>query len=215
MQNILLIEDNDLIIKGLVYSLNQAGFNVKVCKNKAEIMNININDYQLILLDVTLPDINGFDLCKEIKNNYQVPIIFLTAKDDEEDIVLGFDLGCEDYVVKPFKTRELIARIKRIISCDNKYIIVKNVKVDLSGRQVYVDDTPIELTALEYKILLLLFTNINKVITRQYILNNIWDHSDNFVNDNTLTVYIKRIRHKLHNTNIIKTIKGIGYRVDN
>lgn len=215
MQKILLIEDNELIIKGLIHSLKQVDIDIVVCKNEIEIRDIKFNDYDLILLDVTLPDLNGFDLCKEIKSNYQVPVIFLTAKDEEEDIVLGFALGCDDYVTKPFKTRELIARIKRIINKDNKYIICQNVKIELEGRKVYVDEIPIELTALEYKILLLLFMNMNKVVTRQYILTNIWDYSDNFVNDNTLTVYIKRIRKKLNNNDIIKTIKGIGYRVDN
>lgn len=215
MQKILLIEDNELIIKGLIHSLKQVDIDIVVCKNEIEIRDIKFNDYDLILLDVTLPDLNGFDLCKEIKSNYQVPVIFLTAKAEEEDIVLGFALGCDDYVTKPFKTRELIARIKRIINKDNKYIICQNVKIELEGRKVYVDEIPIELTALEYKILLLLFMNMNKVVTRQYILTNIWDYSDNFVNDNTLTVYIKRIRKKLNNNDIIKTIKGIGYRVDN
>ncbi len=214
MQKILLIEDNEYIIKGLVHSLNQADMDVAVCQNKQDIIDIKFNDYDLILLDVTLPDLNGFDLCKEIKSNYQVPVIFLTAKDEEEDIVLGFDLGCDDYVTKPFKTRELIARIRRIINKDNKYIKCQNVKIELYSKKVYVDDSIIELTALEYKILLLLFMNMNKVVTRQYILTNIWDYSDNFVNDNTLTVYIKRIRAKLHNDTFIKTIKGIGYRVD-
>lgn len=214
MQKILLIEDNEYIIKGLVHSLNQADMDVAVCQNKQDIIDIKFNDYDLILLDVTLPDLNGFDLCKEIKSNYQVPVIFLTAKDEEEDIVLGFDLGCDDYVTKPFKTRELIARIRRIINKDNKYIKCQNVKIELDSKKVYVDDSIIELTALEYKILLLLFMNMNKVVTRQYILTNIWDYSDNFVNDNTLTVYIKRIRAKLHNDTLIKTIKGIGYRVD-
>lgn len=214
MQKILLIEDNEYIIKGLVHSLNQADMDVAVCQNKQDIIDIKFNDYDLILLDVTLPDLNGFDLCKEIKSNYQVPVIFLTAKDEEEDIVLGFDLGCDDYVTKPFKTRELIARIRRIINKDNKYIKCQNVKIELDSKKVYVDDSIIELTALEYKILLLLFMNMNKVVTRQYILTNIWDYSDNFVNDNTLTVYIKRIRAKLHNDTLIKTIKGIGYRAD-
>lgn len=215
MQKILLIEDNEYIIKGLVHSLKQVELDVTICQTKQDIVDIKFNDYDLILLDVTLPELNGFDLCKEIKSNYQVPVIFLTAKDEEEDIVLGFTLGCDDYVTKPFKTRELIARIKRIINKGNKYIICQNVKIELEARKVYVDEIPIELTALEYKILLLLFMNMNKVVTRQYILTNIWDYSDNFVNDNTLTVYIKRIRKKLNNNDIIKTIKGIGYRVDN
>lgn len=212
MKKILLIEDNDAIIKGLVYSLEQENYLVGVCKNKNDLYSSNISEYDLIVLDITLPDLNGFDICKEIKKNYNVPIIFLTAKDEEDDIVLGFDLGCDDYVTKPFKTRELISRIKRIID-NHKYIILDEIKIDLNGNKVYIDDKEILFTALEYKILLLLFSNLDKIITREYILNNAWDYDDKIINDNTLTVYVKRIRKKL-GTDMIKTIKGIGYRVD-
>lgn len=214
MKKILLLEDNEAIIMGLVYALKQVPFMVEVCHNKKELIKQNIKDYDLLLLDIMLPDVNGLDLCKEIKKNYQIPIIFLTAKDEEEDIVLGFDLGCDDYVTKPFKTRELISRIKRLVGEENDVIKVQNVSLNLSLNKVYVDDKELSLTALEYKILCLLFTHRHHIITRDYILENIWDYDDKFVNDNTLTVYIKRLREKLGNDNIIKTVKGLGYRVD-
>ncbi len=214
MYKLLLIEDDDVIVKALSYSLNQDGYDVVVCKHKDDLRKVDFSIFHIILLDITLPDLSGFDLCKEIKANYQVPIIFLTAKDEEDDIVHGFSLGCDDYITKPFKTRELLARINRIVHKDNQYITCRNLKIDLSGQKVYVADNLIELTTLEYKILLLLIQNIGHIVTRQYIMNNIWDYYDNFVNDNTLTVYIKRIRTKLQDDKLITTIKGIGYRID-
>ena len=213
MNKILLVEDNEVISKGLVYSLEQASYSLKLCQNKKELDKENINNYDLLLLDIMLPDGDGFKICQEIKSKYHIPIIILTAKDEEEDIVLGFDLGCDDYVTKPFKTRELISRIKRIMMKE-KSIMVRNIKVDLDSNKVYVGDELINLTTLEFKILKLLFSNVNHIITRNQLLESIWDYDEKFVNDNTLTVYIKRIREKLHDEELIKTIKGIGYRVD-
>ncbi len=213
MNKILLVEDNEVISKGLVYSLEQASFSLKLCQNKKELDKENINNYDLLLLDIMLPDGDGFKICQEIKSKYHIPIIILTAKDEEDDIVLGFDLGCDDYVTKPFKMGELISRIKRIITKENS-IIVKNIKLDLDSNKVYVNDEIVNLTTLEFKILKLLFSNVNHIITRNQLLESIWDYDEKFVNDNTLTVYIKRIREKLHDEELIKTIKGIGYRVD-
>ena len=213
MNKILLVEDNEAISKGLVYSLEQASFSLKLCQNKKELDKENINNYDLLLLDIMLPDGDGFKICQEIKSKYHIPIIILTAKDEEDDIVLGFDLGCDDYVTKPFKMGELISRIKRIITKENS-IIVKNIKLDLDSNKVYVNDEILNLTTLEFKILKLLFSNVNHIITRNQLLESIWDYDEKFVNDNTLTVYIKRIREKLHDEELIKTIKGIGYRVD-
>lgn len=213
MNKILLVEDNEAISKGLVYSLEQASFSLKLCQNKKELDKENINNYDLLLLDIMLPDGDGFKICQEIKSKYHIPIIILTAKDEEDDIVLGFDLGCDDYVTKPFKMGELISRIKRIITKENS-IIVKNIKLDLDSNKVYVNDEIVNLTTLEFKILKLLFSNVNHIITRNQLLESIWDYDEKFVNDNTLTVYIKRIREKLHDEELIKTIKGIGYRVD-
>ena len=221
MKNILLIEDNESILKGLVYSLDQERFKVTTAmtiKDSKNLLESN-NIYNLIILDISLPDGSGFDLCKYIKSNYNIPIIFLTAKDEEQDVVQGFDLGADDYVVKPFRPRELISRINNILrrynNIQTNIITSSNIKIDLDAQRVYKNDDEIVLTALEYKILALLFTNINQTVSREKILDKIWDIAGNYVNDNTLTVYIKRIRAKLSPNDIIKTIKGIGYRIEN
>ena len=220
MKNILLIEDNETILKGLVYSLEQERFKVTTAmtiKDSKNLLESN-NIYNLIILDISLPDGSGFDLCKYIKSNYNIPIIFLTAKDEEQDVVQGFDLGADDYIIKPFRTRELISRANNILrrynNIQTNIITSSNIKIDLDAQRVYKNDDEIVLTALEYKILALLFTNINQTVSREKILDKIWDIAGNYVNDNTLTVYIKRIRAKLSPNDIIKTIKGIGYRIE-
>lgn len=216
MTKILLVEDNEAIVKGLKYSLETEGFTVEWSYN-IENAYAKASSSDLIILDVTLPDGSGFDFCKNIKKQIDIPIIFLTAKDEEKDVVEGFELGADDYVVKPFRPKELISRINRTLKAHNKenknIIKCKNITIDLDSNRVYEDDKEIIFTALEYKILLMLFTNIDRIVTRDDILSKIWDVSGNFVNDNTLTVYIKRIRNKLNN-DIIKTIKSVGYRVD-
>lgn len=215
---ILLVEDNEMIVKGLVYSLSKEGFETNIAYNAQEAESkIESNVYDIIILDVMLPDGNGFELCKYIKENKDIPIIFLTAKDDEKDVVNGFNLGADDYVIKPFRTMELISRIYNVLRRYNKdknVIEIGQVHIDLEANRVYVDNKEVEFTALEYKILVLLFTNAGKTVTREKILDKIWDVAGNFVNDNTLTVYVKRIRDKLGKSDVIKTIKGIGYRVD-
>lgn len=215
---ILLVEDNEMIVKGLVYSLSKEGFETNIAYNAQEAESkIESNVYDIIILDVMLPDGNGFELCKYIKENKDIPIIFLTAKDDEKDVVNGFNLGADDYVIKPFRTMELISRIYNVLRRYNKdknIIEIGQVRIDLEANRVYVDNKEVEFTALEYKILVLLFTNAGKTVTREKILDKIWDVAGNFVNDNTLTVYVKRIRDKLGKSDVIKTIKGIGYRVD-
>lgn len=215
---ILLVEDNEMIVKGLVYSLSKEGFETNIAYNAQEAESkIESNVYDIIILDVMLPDGNGFELCKHIKENKDIPIIFLTAKDDEKDVVNGFNLGADDYVIKPFRTMELISRIYNVLRRYNKdknVIEIGHVRIDLEANRVYVDNKEVEFTALEYKILVLLYTNAGKTVTREKILDKIWDVAGNFVNDNTLTVYVKRIRDKLGKSDVIKTIKGIGYRVD-
>ena len=219
MKNILLIEDNEIIIKGLKYSLEQEDFEVTPAKSVfAAKQLLNENKYNLIILDVMLPDGNGFELCKFIKEKEKTPVIFLTAKDEEQDVVNGFDLGADDYVVKPFRPRELISRINNILRRyekeESNKLQAGNVIIDLDASRVYVGQKEIVFTALEYKILVLLFSNMGKTVTRENILDKIWDVAGNFVNDNTLTVYVKRIRAKLGKEDIIKTVKGIGYRID-
>ncbi len=220
MRKILLVEDNETIVMGLKYSLEQENFKVISAQNVKKCEDIiKLEEIDLILLDVSLPDGNGFDICKKIKQNYNIPIIFLTAQDEETSVVLGLDLGADDYIVKPFRTRELISRINSVLrrygQKEEKTDIIKygNIKVDMTSAKVYKDNQEIIFTSLEYRILLMLFKNQNKLITREQLLEKIWDIAGNFVNDNTLTVYIKRIREKLGDETIIKTVRGLGYRV--
>ena len=218
--NILLVEDNDILAKGLIYSLNQNKYNVihkNNVKDTIKFFNYSLknSDINLIILDISLPDGNGFDLYNQNIKEEQIPTIFLTAKDDEDDIVKGLELGADDYITKPFSTRELIARINKIILRQKKNVIVKvkDIEFDLDKMVVYKNKKELDLTSLELKILHLLFININKVVTRNDIIEKIWEWTGNDVNDNTVTVYLKRIREKL-NCNIITTVKGIGYRID-
>lgn len=218
MKNILLIEDNDTIIMVLKYSLEQENFKVISAQNVSEFnKEINKNEIDLVLLDISLPDGNGFEICKKIKSKKDIPVIFLTAQDEETSVVLGLDLGADDYIVKPFRTRELISRINSVLRRyghnESNLIQYKNIKIDTSSAKVYKDNEEIIFTSLEYKILLMLFSNQNKLISREQLLEKIWDIAGNFVNDNTLTVYIKRIREKLGDETIIKTVRGLGYRI--
>lgn len=220
MKKILLVEDNETIIMGLKYTLEQENFEIISSKTKKETEQIISNQqFDIVLLDVTLPDGNGFDICKNIKKKLDIPIIFLTAQDEETSIVNGLDLGADDYIVKPFRTKELISRINSVLRRYGKnlekvnIIQYKNVKINIDMAKVYKNEQEIIFTGLEYKILLMLFSNQNKLITREQLLDKIWDIAGNFVNDNTLTVYIKRIRQKLGDESIIKTVRGLGYRV--
>lgn len=207
---ILLLEDNETIVKGLSYTLNKEGFDLDVAY---KIKEIEDKVYYLAILDVNLPDGNGFDVFHKFKEK-NIPVIFLTARDSEDDVCKGLELGADDYIIKPFRPKELVSRINRILKRNQKNeIIYENLKIDLESNRVFYNDEEIVFTALEYKILILLFSNLNRLVTRDEILDKIWDESGNFVNDNTLTVYIKRVRTKLP-IDIIKTIKGIGYRID-
>lgn len=215
MKSILLVEDNKSLSDALTYLLTQSSFEVKSVSNIKDATKEISKKYDLIILDISLPDGSGFNLFLTIKEINDAPIIFLTAKDSEEDVVKGLELGCDDYIIKPFRNRELIARINKILKRTDKNIIkVKNVLIELDTNQVFVDKSEVEVTALELKIIILLFKRAGSIVTREVILNNIWDLSGKYVEDNTLTVYIKRIREKLKSETIITTIKGIGYRVN-
>lgn len=209
---ILLVEDNLNIRESLEYSFKIKKIDlVSVPDVKSTLKYLENNKVALIILDVTLPDGNGFDLYKDYIKDMEIPVIFLTARDSEEDIVNALDMGASDYLTKPFRTGELIARINKILN--KKTISVSDITFDLNRMCVYKNNEMINLTTLEIKILGLLFSNINKVVTRDKIIESIWEWTGNDVNDNTVTVYMKRIREKL-DTDIIITLKGIGYRID-
>lgn len=223
MNKILLIEDEEAIRIGLKYCLEQEKFVVYESENGSKSLEIlkENNNIDLILLDINLPDINGFDLFEQIKK-YNIPTIFLTTNDLEVSIVKGLDMGAYDYITKPFKTRELISRINSVIRISKKsndnLIKIDNLIIDLNQAKVLKNNKDVFLTALEYKILLILATNPNIVFSRDQILANIWDVNEEYVNDNTLTVYIKRIREKIeddiNNPKIVKTVRGLGYKVE-
>ena len=214
---VLLIEDNQNIIDGLKYSLEQEDYEVFICTNVADTIEFlkENKSVDIAIIDVSLPDGDGFDLYQNYIKEKNIPSIFLTAKDSEDDVVKGLELGASDYMTKPFSTRELLARIKRnIMKHKNEAIIrIDDVSFDFDKMEVSKDGKVIPLTRLELKILHLLFTNLGKVVRRDYIIEKIWEWTSNDVNDNTVTVYMKRIREKI-GVNIIITIKGIGYRID-
>ena len=209
---ILLVEDNKSISDNLKYTFNMNNIDLDVTNNiKSTKDYLEYNKPSLIILYVTLPDGNGFDLYKSELSKMNIPVIFLTACDTEENIVEVLNMGASDYITKPFRPLELIARINKILH--KKTIKIKDITIDMNKMIVTKNNEIINLTTLEYKILNLLIENINKVVTRDRIIDSIWEWTGNDVNDNTITVYMKRIREKL-NSDIIITIKGIGYRID-
>lgn len=216
---ILVVEDNKSIIDGLEYLLQKEGFDAVIVNSKNQAISyIRNNEYDMFLLDVELPDGTGFEICKQLRNVTEKPIIFITARAEESNIVYGLDIGADDYITKPFGNNELISRIKSVLrrsnnSSNNNIMLYQNIKVDLDKAKVYRNSEEVFLTNLEYKILLLLLHNENKIVTREELLNKVWDIDGNFVNDNTLSVYIKRLRTKISEKDkpLIKTIRGIGY----
>ncbi len=209
MKKILIVEDDKIISKGLSYLLSSK-YEVLVAKSVKEAISFDKEYFDLLLLDLFLPDGYGYDV---VENSFKnVPVIFLTANDNEEDIVKGLSIG-EDYIHKPFKNAELVMRIEKVLKRFEKNIFCYDkVIIDYEKYLISVDNNILEVTPLEFDILKLLFENHDKVVTRDKIISLIWDSNNKFVNDNTLSVYIKRIREKF-NYNYIKTIKGIGYMV--
>lgn len=213
---ILLIEDNDTISKGLEYTLLEHGYEfyiestVKQAKKFLEKERVDF-----IILDVLLPDGDGFSLYQNVIHEKNIPTLFLTAKDEEENVVKGLLMGAEDYMTKPFSTKELLTRISKILLRyqNVKEIKAKDITFDIEKMMVYKNRQVVELTSLELKLLHLLFLNIGKVVSRNMMLDSIWQWTGNEVDDHTVTVYLKRIREKL-GSNIITTIKGMGYRID-
>lgn len=222
--NILVLEDDDAIALGLSYSLKSEGFTVTVCKTVAEALKtIAEKDFALHILDLTLPDGNGYDVCRAVKEKGDLPVIFLTAFDDEVNVVMGLELGADDYISKPFRVKELLARIKSVLRryrADNPdgVIRLRNLEIHTNEAKVCKNGKDVFLTAMEYRLLLILLNNRGHILTRTQLLEEIWDVSGDFVNDNTLTVYIKRLRDKIEDESdepvIIKTVRGLGYVID-
>lgn len=218
------LEDDAAIGMGLSYSLKNEGYDVTVAKNvKSAYEILNKETFSLYILDLTLPDGSGYDVCREIKKSGDFPVIFLTAYDDEVNVVMGLDLGADDYISKPFRIKELLARIKSVLRRYSKdspdgVVSVGSIKVNTNEAKVYKNGAEIILTAMEYKLLLIFINNRGKVLSRQRFLEDIWDVAGDFVNDNTLTVYIKRLRDKIEEDpakpQIIKTVRGLGYIID-
>ena len=222
MREILLVEDNEMIGKGLKYLLEQEKFDIKIAKNIVETKTIiKKQKFDLYLLDITLPDGDGYEICQYVKKQKDVPVIFLTAKDEELNVVQCLDMGADDYIIKPFRNRELISRIKSVLrryyhdEINENQIKCRDVIIDSNKAVVYKAGKEIVFTSLEYKILYMFISNKNILVTREQILDKIWDVAGNFVNDNTLTVSIKRIRNKLDDKEgkFIQTVRGIGYKV--
>jgi len=220
MTKIILIEDDKNIARNLTHLLKREGYGVLCAYNKADAMKLlDENEFDLILLDISLPDGNGYAICNSINKEKDIPVIFLSASSDEMSVVTGLEMGADDYISKPFRPMELISRIKTVLrrkGSQTPEYKFGNIRIDTVKGCAYKCDEEIFLSALEYKILLLFLNNKGTIISRSNLLRDIWDVSGEYVNDNTLTVYIKRLREKIEddpqNPAIIKTVRGIGYK---
>ena len=223
-KKLLLVEDDKGIAMGLEYSLRQEGFETVVCTAvRPALERLQTERFDLAILDLSLPDGTGYDVCRAIKaKNDGAAVIFLTARDDEGNIVMGLDMGADDYITKPFRLRELVSRIRSVLrrcgrtEAGNVYTF-GSVQINTAQGKVYKEGRDVFLTALEYRLLLTLINHEGQVLSRTQLLEGIWDVSGDFVNDNTLTVYIKRLREKIEddpqNPVIIQTVRGLGYRI--
>ena len=222
MRRILLVEDDLSLIEGLKFSLSRHDFDVTVARTVKEAGEFfSRNEYQLIILDLMLPDGSGFDICKSIRQQSAVPIIFLTASDEEVNVVMGLDLGGDDYISKPFKLNELISRINAILRRSS----TESSKTELSSNGIVVkllegralkNGKDMELTSAEYKLLCLFMKNPRRVMSRDQIMQELWDSHESFIDDNTLNVYISRLREKIEENpkhpSFLVTLRGMGYK---
>ncbi len=223
--HILIVEDDRTIASGLQYSLEQEQFRTTLCQNVADatlMIEQQLHTIELCLFDLSLPDGSGYDLCRLVKQQQDIPDIFLTAFDDEVNVVMGLDMGADDYITKPFRVRELVSRINSVLRRYNKNVrspllTIGPVEINTQDAKVKKNGDEILLTALEYRLLLIFGRHTGQVLSRAQLLDQIWDVGGEFVNDNTLTVYIKRLREKLEDDPqhpmLITTVRGIGYKV--
>ncbi|MGL5651286.1 MAG: response regulator transcription factor [Paraclostridium sp.] len=220
MFNILIIEDDDTIAFGVKSFLSKSNYNVIHGKNLKRGKELFKPDIDLILLDLNLPDGSGFEFCRYVKEIKDIPIIFLTINDEDSNMIKGLDMGGDDYITKPFKLSVLQSRISAVLrrtvkqQIQEDILCCKNIKVIKSQSRVYKNNQEVELTVGEYNLLLQLLENKNRTLTRSTLLENLWDVNGEFVNNNTLSVAIKRLREKLEDTSFIKTVRGIGYRLE-
>jgi two-component system response regulator RegX3 len=224
LKKLLLLEDDRSLIDGLTYSLKKNGFGVEVARTIKEAEKALAGQgFDLLLLDVTLPDGTGFALCEKLRQSgNRVPIIFLTASDEETSVIRGLDCGGDDYITKPFKLGELCSRIRALLRRSNHRVVEENILrsgnilVNLAESRVFLDEEPVDFTGAEYRLLCLLLENGGKVLTRGTILDRLWDGAGNFVDDNTLSVYVRRLREKLEKNpskpERLLTVRGFGYQ---
>lgn len=221
---VLFVEDDDTIAMGLCYSLEQEGYEVTHCSTVKDALGaLERTSYDLCLLDVMLPDGNGYEICRRAKRNSETAVIFLTACDDEGNVVMGLELGADDYIAKPFRLRELLSRMKSVLRRYRKETAAKtlftvgDITVNTLQAKVWRKGEEVILTAVEYRLLLTLLSANGRVLSREQLMEGIWDIGGNYVNDNTLTVYMKRLREKLEEDPArprwIKTVRGLGYQL--
>lgn len=223
-----MVEDDKTIASGLEYTLQQDGYQTILCPDAAcakRVIDKQLTEIDLCLFDLSLPDGSGYELCELVKKRSDKPVIFLTAFDDEVNVVMGLDMGADDYITKPFRIRELLSRIKSVLrryqkqaqAKSNPVIVIENIQINTLEGKVFKNGEEVFVTALEYRLFLIFANHIGQVLTRSQLLERIWDVAGDFVNDNTLTVYIKRLRQKLEDDpqrpSLIKTIRGMGYKV--
>lgn len=223
MRKILLVEDDLSLIEGLKFSLSKHGFDVTIARTVKEAKAYyNQNEYHLILLDLTLPDGSGFDICNTVRQTSHIPIIFLTASDEEVNIVMGLDIGGDDYITKPFKLNELISRINAVLrrfdSIKQQEAVINSngITVKLLEGRVIKNGADIELTSVEYRLLCLLMQNPRVILSKEQIIQKLWDCRESFIDDNTLAVYVSRLREKIEDDpkhpSFLVTIRGMGYK---
>ena len=223
MKTALLVEDDKTIVMGLEYTLRQEGYDVLVCYNAAQAEKaVNASHFDIAILDLSLPDGSGYDICRCIKAHSDTPVVFLTACDDEVNVVMGLDMGADDYITKPFRIRELLSRLRTVLRRAEKTedtkdeLHIGDIVINTRQARVWKNSTEVLLTALEYRLLLTLAVHPGQVLSRTQLLDGIWDIAGDFVNDNTLTVYVKRLREKIEDDpqspKLIQTVRGLGYK---
>ena len=226
MKHIFFVEDDPSLISGLVFALERQSYAVHVARTFAQAQTCwHLQAYDLVILDVSLPDGSGYDLCKEIRQNSQVPILFLTAADEETDIIMGLDIGGDDYVTKPFKLAVFLSRVNALLRRGENFqkpsakLTSNGIVVDRLSQKVFKEGIPVDLTAGEYKLLCLFLENPDVVLSPDQILGSLWDCKEAFIDNSTLTVYIRRLRAKIEddpgNPKRIITVRRMGYKWKN